>query len=70
MFIFDLNILIFWLIFLYLVVPARVRSEHHILADLIPSECHGLRVRVVKTVCAEGSEVFLQKVHQRAVTLI
>ena len=70
MFIFDLNILIFWLIFLYLVVPARVRSEHHILADLIPPECHGLRVGVVETVCAEGSKVLLQKVHQRAATLV
>jgi hypothetical protein len=59
MFIFYLNFVIFWLIFLDLVVPAGVRSEHHILADLIPPECHGLRVRVVETICAEGSEVLL-----------
>ena len=70
MFIFDLYVVIFRLIFLDLVVPAGVRSEHHILADLIPPECHGLRVGVVETVCAEGSKVLLQKVHQRAATLV
>ena len=70
MFIFYLYFVIFWLIFFDLVVPAGICSEHHILADLIPPECHGLRVRVVETVCAEGSEVLLKKVHQRPATLV
>jgi len=69
MLIFDLYFLFIGLI-LELIVSSRVRSEHHILADLFPPECHCLRVRVIETVCAEGSEVLLQKIHQRAATLV
>ena len=69
MFIFDLYFLVIGLI-LELIVSSRVRSEHHILADLLPPERHGLRVRVVETVGAEGSEVLLQKIHERAATFI
>lgn len=66
---FDLYLVVIGLI-LELVVSAGVRPEHDILADLFPPECHCLRVRVVETVCTEGSEMLLQKVHQRAVTLV
>lgn len=69
MFIFDLY-LVFIRLILELVVSPGVRSEHDILADLFPPECHCLRVRVVETVSAEGSEMLLEKIHQRTVTLV
>ena len=68
MFIFDLY-LVFIRLILDLVVSAG-RSEHDILADLFPPESHCLRVRIVETVCAEGSEMLLQKIHKRTVTLV